>query len=73
VTPQKPRPVMPTLREAEAARNTTNLDVDHPLPIQSAAGANLPDVAPPDVALPDVLLPDVPLPEVRPDGSVGEE
>jgi len=63
VTPQKPRPVAPTLREAEAAGNTSDVDVDQQLLIESAGGDSLPDVP----------LPDVPLPEARPDGSVGEE
>jgi hypothetical protein len=63
VTPQKPRPAAPTLREAEAAGNTSDVDVDQQLLIESAGGDSLPDVP----------LPDVPLPEARPDGSVGEE
>jgi hypothetical protein len=83
VTPQKPRPAAPTLREAEAARNTSDVDVEQQLLGESAGGDSLldvplPDVPPPDVPLPDVPLPDVPLPDVplpeaRPDGSVGEE
>jgi hypothetical protein len=63
VTPQKPRPAVPTQREAEAAGNTSDVDVDQQLLIESAGGDSLPDVP----------LPDVPLPEARPDGSVGEE
>ena len=63
VTLQKPRPAVPTQREAEAAGNTSDLDVDQQLLIESAGGDSLPDVP----------LPDVPLPETRPDGSVGEE
>jgi hypothetical protein len=62
VTPQKPRPAVPTQREAEAARNTSDVDVDQQLLIESAGGDSLPDVS----------LPDVPLPEARPDRSVGE-
>jgi len=83
VTPQKPRPAVPTLREAEAAGNTSDVDVNQQLLIESAGGDSLSDVPLPDVPLPDVPLPDVPLPdvplpdvlllEVRPDGSVGEE
>jgi len=83
VTPQKPRPAAPTLREAEAARNTLDVDVEQQLPGESAGGDSLPDVPLPDVPLPhvpvpDVSLPDVPLPDVpvleaRPDGLVGEE
>jgi hypothetical protein len=88
VTPQKPRPAAPTLREAEAAGNTSDVDVEQQLLGESAGGDSLPDVPLPDVPLPDVPLPDVPLPDVplpdvplpdvplpeaRPDGSVGEE
>jgi len=73
VTPEKPRPAVPAVREAEAARNTSDVDVDqHPLNA-SAGGNSLPDVPLTDVSLPDVPLPDVPLPEARPDGPVGEE
>jgi len=86
--PLKPRPAAPTLREAEPAGNTSDVDVDHQLLGKSAGGNSLPDVPLPDVPLPDVPLPDVPLPnvplpnvplpnvplpEARPDGSVGEE
>ena len=78
MTPQKPRLAVPTLREAESAGNTSDVNVNQQLLIQSAGGDSLsdvplPDVPLPDVPLPDVPLPDVPLPEVRPDGSVGEE
>jgi len=78
VTPQKPRPAAPTLREAEAAGNTSDVDVEQQLPSESAGGDSLPDVPLPDVPLPnvslhDVPLPEVPLPEARTDGSVGEE
>jgi hypothetical protein len=31
LTPQKPRPAMPTLEEAEAARNTSDMNVDQQL------------------------------------------
>jgi len=58
VTPQKPRPVVPSLQEAEAAGNTSDVDVDQQLLGKSAGGNSLPDV---------------PLPEVRTDGSVGED
>jgi hypothetical protein len=54
---------MPTQREAEAAGNTSEVDVEQQLLIDSAGGDSLPDVT----------LPDVALPEARPDGSVGEE
>jgi len=58
VTPQQPRPAAPTLREAEAAGSTSDVDVDQQLLGQSAGGNSLPDV---------------PLPQARPDGSIGEE
>jgi len=83
LTPQKPRPAAPTLREADAARYPCNVDVEQQLLGESAGGDGLPDGPLPDVPLPDVLLPnvplpnvplpDVPLPEARPDGSGGEE
>ena len=63
VTPRKPRPAVPTQRVAEAAGNTSDVDVDQQLLIESAGGDSLPDVP----------LPDVSLPEACPDGSVGEE
>ena len=68
VKPQKPRPVVPTLREAEAAGNTSDVDLDQQLLIESAGGNSLPDVL-----LPIVPLLDVPLPDACPGGSVGEE
>jgi len=58
VTPEKSRPAVPTLQEAEAAGNTSDVDVDQQLLIQSAGGDSLPDV---------------PLHEARPAGSVGKE
>jgi hypothetical protein len=64
VTTQTPRPAAPTLREAEAARNTSDVDVEQQLLRESAAGDSHPDVPIPDVPLPDVPLPDVPLPDV---------
>jgi len=68
VTPQKPHPVRPTQRGAEAARNTSVVDMDQQLLSESTGGSSLPDVP-----LPNVALPEVPLPQVRPDGSVGQE
>ena len=68
MTPQKPRLAVPSLRQAEAAGNTLDVDVDHQLLGESAGGNSLPDVP-----LPDVPLPDVPLAEARQDYSVGEE
>jgi len=83
LTPQKPRPVAPTLQEAEAAGNTSDVNVEQQLLGESAGGDSLPDGPLPDVPLPDVPLPDVPLPDVPlldgplheacPDGPVGEE
>jgi len=73
VTPQKPRPAVPTLGDADAAGNTSDVDVDQQLPIESAGGDSLPDVTLCNVPHPDVHLCDAPLPEARPDGSVGEE
>jgi len=63
MTPQKPRPAVPTQREAEAAGNTLDVDVDQKLLSESAGGDSLPDVP----------LPNVSFLEARPDGSVGEE
>jgi len=83
VTAQKPRPRGPTLREAGAAGNTSDVDVEQQLLGESAGGDRLPDVPLPNVPLLDVPLPnvplpndsftDVPLPAVCPDGLVGEE
>jgi hypothetical protein len=83
VTPQKPRPAVPTLRQAEAAGNTSDVDVNQQLLIKSAVGDSLsdvplsddhlPNVPHPDDPLPYDPLPDDPLPEVRLDGLVGEE
>ena len=64
VTPQKPRPAVPTQREAEAAGNTSDVDVEQQLLGESAGGDGLPDGPLPDVPIPDVHLPDVPLPDV---------
>ena len=68
VKPQKPCPAVPTQRKAETVGNTSDVDVDQQLLIESVGGDSLPDVP-----LPNVPLPNVPLPEARPDGSVGEE
>ena len=62
MTPQKPRPVVPTLPLAEAAGNTSDVDEDRQLLGKSAAGHSLPDVT----------LPDVHLPGARPDGFLGK-
>ena len=63
MTPQKPRPAVPTLREAEAAGNTSDVNVNQQLLSESAGGDSLCDVP----------LHDAPLSEARLDGSVGEE
>jgi len=73
VTPQKARPVAPTLLEAEAAGNTPDVEVEQQLLNKSVGGDSLPDVPLPDVPLPDVPLPHVTIPAPRPDGSVGAE
>jgi hypothetical protein len=64
---------VPTLREAEAAGNTSDGDVDQQLLIDSAGGDNLPDVPLPNGPHPDVAPPDVLLPEALADGLVGKE
>jgi hypothetical protein len=61
VRPQKPRPAVPTWREAEESGNTSDEDVNLQLLIESAGGDSLPDVP----------LPNVPLPEARLD--IGEK
>jgi hypothetical protein len=58
MTPQKPHPAVPTLREAEAAGNTSDVDVHQQLLIDTAGGNSLSDV---------------PLPDTRPDDLVGKE
>jgi len=78
VNPQQPRPAAQILREAEAARNTSDVEVDQQLLSESAGGHSLPNVPLPNVPLPIVPLPNVPLPNVTlpeacPDVSVGEE
>jgi hypothetical protein len=83
VTPQKLRPAVPTLREAETAGNTSDVDVDQQMWIELAGDNGLPDVLLPNDPLPDDPLPDVPLPnvplpnlplsEALPDASIGAE
>jgi len=63
VTPQTPRPAAPTLRDAEAAGNSSVVDVDHQLFSDSAGGDSLPDVP----------LTNVPISEARLDGIIGAE
>jgi len=64
VTPEKPHPAVPTLQEAEPARNTSDVNVEQRLFGKSAGGDSLHDGPLPDVPLPDVPLQDVPLPDV---------
>jgi hypothetical protein len=64
ITPQKPRQAALTLREAEAAGNTSHVAVEQQLLGKSAGGDSVPDVPLLDVPLVDVLLPNVPLPDV---------
>jgi hypothetical protein len=80
---QKPRSAAPTLQDAKAAGNPSDIDVEQQLLGQSAGGDGphdgtlgdvlFPDVSVPNVPFPNPPLPDVHLPEARPDGSVGEE
>jgi len=66
VTHQLPHPVVPSLRDYEAARMTPDVDVVQQ-PLGEYAGGNSLPIVPP----PDVPLPNVPLPEASMDGSVG--
>jgi hypothetical protein len=67
VIPQNPRPAVPTLREAQATGNTSNVNRDQQLLIKSAGGHSLSAVPLPDVPVPDVPLSDVCRSEARPD------
>ena len=60
----KPAPVVPTLREAEVARNTLDVDVGRKLLGEWAGGDSVPIVPLPNVPLHNVPLPNVPLPSV---------
>jgi len=60
--------VIPTVRGSEAARETSDVDVDQQLLSELAGGDILPVVV-----LPDVPIPDVPHPRACPDGCVGDE
>jgi hypothetical protein len=57
----KPRPAAPTWRQAEAAGNTSDIDMEQRLLGESAAGDGHPDNPLPDIPLPDIPLPDIPL------------
>ena len=70
VTAQKPCPSAPTLRDTEAAGNTSDVNVDQQLLGESACVDSLPDISCADVPLLDFPPHDVPLPEARPDHSV---
>jgi hypothetical protein len=50
---QKPRPAVPTLHEAEAARITSDVDVDQQLFSNTERGISLQDVCLPDDTDPD--------------------
>jgi len=63
VTLQNHLLAVPTVREAEAARNTSEVHVDQQMLSKSATGDRLPHVS----------LPDAPLAEERLQGSVGKE
>jgi hypothetical protein len=69
----KLRPAAPTLQEAEAAGNISDVDVQQHLLGKAADGDSLPDVSLPDGPLRDVPRPTVPPPEARLDRLVGEE
>jgi hypothetical protein len=66
--PHTPRLEVPSLRDAEAAGNTSDVDMDQHLLSESAGGDSLHDDP-----LPDVPQPDVPHPEACPEASVGKE
>jgi len=63
VTPQKPRWAVPTVREDETSRTSSDVDVDQQLVDETADANNLPDVR----------LTDAPPSEARMDGCIGEE
>jgi hypothetical protein len=67
VTPQRPRPAVPGLQEADAAGKTSDVNVFQQLLGESAGGNSLPNIP-----LPDVPLPDVPHSEAHPAGSACE-
>jgi len=55
--PQKTRPAVPTVQEAETAGTTSNVDMDHQLLIESACGDNRSNLPLPNVHLPRTLSP----------------
>ena len=63
MTLHKPCLAVPSLREAEAAGNTSDVDVDQQQLGKLVGGDSVPDIP----------LPDVPLCEARLDSSVGRE
>ena len=66
VTPQKPHPAMTTRRDANAAGNTSDIDMELEILCESAGGNNFNNSPLTDVSLPDVPLPNVALPNVAP-------
>jgi len=60
--------VVRTLREAEAAGTTSDVDVDQQQLFESVDGDSLPNVS-----LPEIPLPDVTFHDAQPDSLVGEE
>jgi hypothetical protein len=63
MTLQKHHLAVPTVQEAQAAGNTSDVDVDqHPVG-ELACGEHLPQV----------YIPNAPFPVARPDASLGEE
>jgi hypothetical protein len=78
LTPQKPRRAVLTVCIAEAAGNTSDVDVDQHLLNISVGGHSLPNITladdpPPHVALFDAAYLNVSLPRASPDSSVVEE
>jgi len=63
VTPHNPHPAEPTLGEAKAIGNTSDVDVDQQLLSELASGNSFPDIPLTDIHLSKVYL----------DGSVSEE
>jgi len=71
VTLPKLPTAVPSLRESDAVRITSDEDYVQQLLGESASGHGLPDVPLPVVHLLNVPLPNLPLPEASPDGLVG--
>jgi len=73
VTPQNPCLAVPTVRAAEAAGNTSDMDVNQQLVMESAGGDCLSDVPLPDVHHPDVPYPYIHHPEACLERLSGDE